>query len=115
MESDLVALLEAICPRVSPDVAPLSTQRPYITYQQIGGRSLRWLDNTASDKRHALIQINVWHSQRIAATDMAHAIEESLCTQAVFVATPQGEIQTTYEHDLGLYGTIQTFGILYRR
>ena len=115
MESDLVALLEAICPRVSPDVAPLSTQRPYITYQQIGGRSLRWLDNTASDKRHALMQINVWHSQSMLATDMAHAIEDSLCATSAFVATPQGEIQTTYEHDLELYGTIQTFGILYRR
>ena len=111
MESDLVALLEAICPRVSPDVAPLSTQRPYITYQQIGGRSLRWLDNTASDKRHALMQINVWHSQRSLANAMANAVEEAMCGSSAFMATPQGELQATHEEDLGLYGTIQTFGI----
>ena len=52
METDLTTLLLAICPRVFPDVAPLSTARPYITYQQIGGQSLRFVEGTAADKRH---------------------------------------------------------------
>ena len=111
METDLTTLRLAICPRVFPDVAPLSTARPYITYQQIGGQSLRFVEGTAADKRHHRMQINVWASRRTAAIDMAHAIEDAMCLTTAFVSRPDGELIATAEEDMGLYGTIQTFDI----
>jgi hypothetical protein len=111
MEAALVQLLEVICPRVFPETAPLSTQRPYITYQQIGGRALRYIDNTPSGKRHAIMQINVWGSTRMAVSEMAFAIEDAMCVTPNFVARPDGAYQSTHEEDLGLYGTIQTFSV----
>ena len=41
MESDLVSLLKVICVRTYPDIAPEGTAVPYITWQGIGGDSLR--------------------------------------------------------------------------
>lgn len=113
MESDLTALLQAICPRVSPDVADFRTARPYITWQLIGGRSLRWLDTTASDKRHAEVQINVWADTRLAALTMIRQIENAMCASTAFKAWPDGESISDAEEDLSppLYGSLQRFNV----
>ena len=67
MEPTFVALLQVRCPRVYPVAAPVNTERPYITWQHIGGQSLRFVDNTAADKRHTMVQVNVWHSTLASA------------------------------------------------
>ena len=49
VEADIFNLLTGlVAGRVYPDLAPLGAARPYITYQQIGGRDLRWMDKAAS-------------------------------------------------------------------
>lgn len=111
MEAALLALLAAICPRVSPDFAPLSTARPYITWQALGGRSLRWLDGSAADKRHTLLQINTWAASRKDATEMMRLIESAMCASTSFKAWPEGEPISTAEEDLDLYGSAQTFSV----
>ena len=111
MESDLSTLLKTICPRVYPDLAPVGTVTPYVTWQAIGGESIRFGDGSAPDKRNTLMQINVWSKTRLEALTLIRQIEDALCASAAFVATPQGEPLSTYEPDTLLYGSIQRFGI----
>jgi hypothetical protein len=111
MEADLVAVLRTVCPRVSPDVAPIGTLAPYVTWQGIGGQTLRYADGTAADKRNSLVQINVWSKTRLEATALIHQIEDAMCATATLTVDPQGEALATYEPDTTLYGSIQRFSI----
>ena len=111
VEQQLYSVLSALCPRTFPDFAPASTARPYITWQQIGGQSLRFLDNTAADKRHVEVQVNVWGNSRLEATTLARQIEDALCAAAVFVATPASEPVSDFDADIPVYGTRQDFSI----
>ena len=111
MESDLVALLKTLCPRVFPDVAPEATTKPYITWQGLGGETARFVDNTAADKRNTLMQINVWSTTRAEALTMIRSIEDAMCASAAFLAKPGGEALSTYEPDTQLYGCIQSYSI----
>ena len=115
MEADLVATLKTLCPRVFPDFAPSSTSTPYVTFQAIGGRPLRWLDGTAADKRHTLMQINVWAASRLQALSIARQVEAAICNLAAtsFVAQPASEPISTSEPDVKppLYGCMQDFDI----
>ena len=96
--------------RVFPDVAPLNTDRPFITYQQIGGESIRYADNTA-DSRFPTIQVSVWSRTRMEASTMIQQIEDALCASSAFQASPQGEPISTHERETGLYGSIQRFDV----
>jgi len=110
-ESQLFGILQAACPRVFPDVAPLGAATPYLTWQQLGGESLRFLDNTAPDKRNLLMQVNAWAKTRMEATVLSRQIENALCASALFIAIPEGEAISTYEDDTLLYGCIQRLSI----
>ncbi len=115
MESDLVTLLKTVCTRTFPDVAPELTAKPYVTWQGVGGEPLRNLANTAADKRHTLMQINVWSATRSQSLTMIRQIEDALCASAAFIASPQGEPLSTYEEDAESYGCIQRFDIIAAR
>jgi hypothetical protein len=110
-ESQLFGILQTACPRVFPDVAPTGTATPYLTWQQLGGANLRFIDNTAPDKRNVLLQINVWSKTRAEATALIRQIEDALCASALFVAVPEGEALSTYEADTLLYGSLSRFSI----
>lgn len=111
MESDLSALLKTLCPRVFPDLAPVNTTAPYVTWQGLGGESARFMDGTAAPKRNTYMQINVWSKTRMEALTLIRAIEESLCTSTVMTVSPEGEPLSTYEPDTQLYGCIQRYSI----
>lgn len=115
MESDLSTLLKTICVRTYPDVAPANTAAPWITWQGIGGESLRNLDNSAADKRHTLLQVSVWSKTRLEALSLIRQAEDALCDSAAWIARPQGEPLSTYEPDTQLYGCIQRFEIISTR
>lgn len=115
MESDLAALLQWVCERSYPDVAPEGTAAPYITWQQLGGETLRYGDNTPMDKRFPLVQVSVWASTRLAALGLIRQVEDALCASSAFTALPQGEPLSLYEDDTQLYGSIQRFDILAAR
>lgn len=114
MEEDLVATISTKCPRVFPDIAPLATPRPYVTYQAFGGPSLRYVDNTASDKRMTFMQINVWADSRKQATTLMREIEDALCAASAFTAKPGSEPRSSTDElgDRVLYGSSQDFDIL---
>ena len=111
MEADLHALLLTACPRVFPDVAPSGTAKPWVTWQSLGGESLGFLDNTAADKRHTLMQINAWATTRMQALQIARDIETLMRASTAFIATPSGEAVSQYEGDTLLYGCVQRFEI----
>lgn len=111
MESDLSTLLKLQCPRAFPDVAPANTAKPYVVWQGLGGASLRFVDNTAADKRNTLLQIAVWSTTRLEALTLIRSIEDALCAASAFLAEPQGEPMSTYEPDTQLYGCIQRYGL----
>ena len=111
MESDLSTLLKTICPRVYPDLAPVGTVTPYVTWQAIGGTAIRFGDGSAPDKRNTLMQINVWSKTRLEALTMIRQIEDAVCAYAGWQAEPQGEAISLYEPDTQLYGSIQTLDI----
>lgn len=111
MEADLNTLLKTICPRTFPDVAPSGTVAPFIAWQGLGGESLRFVDNTAPDKRNTYMQVGAYSTTRAEALALIRAAETALCGSATFVATPQGEPMATYEDDTTLYGAIQRFSI----
>lgn len=111
LESDLPALLRTICPRVHPDVAPAGAARPFMVWQGLGGESLRFLDNTAPDKRNTYMQVSVYSTTRLEALALIRAAEAALCASPAFIAKPQSEPMATYEQDTALYGAIQRFSI----
>jgi hypothetical protein len=111
MEAALQALLLTACPRVFPDVAPNNTAAPWVTWQALGGESLGYLDNTAADKRHVLLQINVWSVGRLDSLSLIRQIEDLMRASTAFIATPTGESVSMYEGDTKLYGCLQRFSI----
>ncbi len=111
LEADLIPLLQAICPRTYPDLAPSGAATPYLTFQHIGGESMRYADNTAMDKRFPLIQINAWAKTRLEALTLIRQVEDALCTSSAFQTEPQGESLSTHEPDAQLYGSIQRFEV----
>jgi ABC-type transporter lipoprotein component MlaA len=110
METALQALLVAQCERTFQTVAHGQQTRPYVVWQLVGGRTLRYVANDATDKRNSLVQVSVWADTSSEATTLVRAIEDALCT-ASFIAEPQGEALATYEEETKLYGAIQRFSI----
>ena len=111
MESDLFTLLKTACVRVFPDVAPAGTALPYVTWQAIGGKTLRAVNGAALDKRNTLMQINAWATTRTEARTIIQAIEDAMCASASFTADPESEPLSSYEDDTKLYGSTQRFSI----
>jgi hypothetical protein len=99
--------------RVYPDVAPLNTTRPYVTYQKVGGTAWNFLENTAVGKRHARVQVNCWATTRLAAAALARSVEDALVTSSTIRAFVNGAVVDDYEDDLQLYGTRQDFSTSY--
>ena len=110
IETDLVAALQLLCPRVFPDTASALTPRPYVIWQRIGGQSLRYTDNTA-DFRNATVQIDVWADSRLEADVLALAIENALCAAPAFTAEVEAESDALSEPELKRYGTSQDFSL----
>lgn len=119
LEDELLRRLRLHCPRVSTPTAPFGTATPYVTWQHAGGLAVRYVDNTAPDKRNAFIQVNTWADSKKAAFDLLRAIEEELCvvTDGKFIAVPMEEPSDAYvEGNEGqqpgqLCGALQTFRV----
>ena len=111
LETDLYALLSGVCPRVYPDYAPNDPTYPYIIWQQVGGRTLWTISNTVPDKRHAMMQIDVWSKTRLEANTISLAVESAMIQSSAFIARPTSALIAT-EDDAGeLRGASQDFSI----
>ena len=115
-EIELFAVLKSLVSnRVYPDIAPLGAVHPYITWQGVGGQSLRFIDNTAADKRHTRMQVNCWAVSRLQANLIARQAEDALCASTVFQATPLGEPVSNFDSETKTYSTMQDFSIFSTR
>ncbi|MFT3815440.1 MAG: DUF3168 domain-containing protein [Acidovorax sp.] len=114
LEYELHTRLLAQCPRVFTLTADFGTQRPYVTWQHIGGKAFRWSENTAPDIRNAAIQVNVWADTKQQAFGMLQAIQEALCemTEAKFTATPMEEPMDSFIENQSSQETDQVKGAM---
>lgn len=111
IEVEIANLLKAACPRVFPDVAPLDTARPYVTFQQVGGVAVGFVDPLLPSKKNGRFQINCWADTRIDAAALALQIENAFLGSAAMQANPVGGPVAVYEPDRQLYGTHQDFSV----
>ena len=107
------ALKGLVSNRVYPDVARADTPRPYITWQQVGGAAVNFLECVPPGRRNARVQVNCWDSTRIAAAALARAVEDALVSAPALRAYVVGAMAASHEPDLTppLYGTMQDFSI----
>jgi hypothetical protein len=115
LETELLAVLKTVCPRVFPDVAPVSTTKPFVTYQQVGGEALTYLERATPDKVNALMQINVYAATRTEANNTARQIEQALTAATTLNAKPDGALVALYEEDTEIRGARQDFSIWAQR
>jgi hypothetical protein len=111
LESQLFTVLAAVCPRTYPDFAPTSTTRPYVTYQQIGGEAVNFLDRTAPTKRNARVQVSVWADSRTSAVTTMQAIEDAIRAATVFQGEPEAAMTADFDADFPVYSAMQDFTI----
>lgn len=105
------ALKTLVTNRVYPDIAPLGAVRPFLTYQQVGGESVNFMESTTPSKSNGRFQINVWADTRSAAALLAKQVTAAIRGTAALQATVLGEPVATYEEDTKLFGTRQDFSV----
>ena len=112
VEADIfTALSPLVGARVYPDEAPEGVARPYITYQQVGGRSFVYVEGTLPDIKNGRIQFNVWADTRLAANALALQVESALLAIPSLQVEPLGAHVNTRESAVDSYGTMQDFSI----
>jgi len=111
LETALYGVLYAVCPRVTPDTADFGTARPYITWQQIGGPALVYVEGALPAERAAWVQINCWADTRLAANTLMLQVEAALVAAGTLSARPLGALQASHDDDTELCGSQQDFEI----
>jgi hypothetical protein len=96
--------------RVYQDITPPDvTALPRITYQQVGGQSVNFMDPTAPSLKNARFQVNVWGATRLQAAALSRQVEDALRTEVTLMTTVLAAPVAIYEPDTKLYGTMQDF------
>lgn len=103
------ALKSLVSNRVYPDIAPENATKPYITYQQVGGEAVNFIDTTVPSKKNARFQINVWSQTRLEAASLSRQIEDAIRVVSTLQTTVLGAPAALYEADTKLHGTRQDF------
>lgn len=97
--------------RVFPDIAPADAGKPFIVYQQIGGRSVSFLERGLPSKKHGRFQVCVWSATRAEAAAIGLQIENTMLTTTAFQVEAIGSPAADYDVDTTLRGSRQDFGI----
>lgn len=105
------ALKGLVSNRVYPDVAPEQATRPYITYQQVGGGAVNFVDPTIPSQKNARIQVNVWGDTRLQVAAIAASIENTLRAVTSLKTSVLGAPVAIYEPETKLRGTRQDFSV----
>lgn len=110
-EANIVTALSALVSnRVYPDVAPLNASLPLITYQQVGGQAVNYLEAASSDKKNARMQVNVWASTRAQAKTLIRQVEDEMVKNPI-LAYVEGAAIDRYDEQTKQYGAIQDFSV----
>lgn len=112
VESKLFALLKALVDnRVYPDISPAGTDKPYITYQQVGGAAFSFTEGILPGIKNGRFQVNVWGVSRAAVSALALQAEQAIVESMTIQAQPLGAPSAIYEPDTKLYGSRQDFTV----
>jgi len=111
IENDIFATLKTLVSnRVYRDIAPQTvTALPRITFQQVGGNAVNFVDPTVPSKKNGRFQINVWAADRDSAMALSRQVEDTLRVATALQTTVLNAAVAIYEEDTKLYGTIQDF------
>lgn len=101
--------------QVFPDVAPSGTLPPYITYQAVAGAPMSYQDRTAPSIENIRLQVNVWHSTRMGASDLARVVEDTMRAATTMQADPVTGRDATYDEETKYAGTRQDFSVWINR
>jgi len=116
IESDVHAAIAAVCPRVFPVLAPIRTQRPYVTVQNIGGRPMYAIDRAPADKRMLRLFVKTWASSKAEALALIRQIEAALMAvpMSTFITRVESEPLDDLETDVEpwLYSELQEFVVI---
>lgn len=96
--------------RVYPDIAPQGvTALPRITYQQVGGAAVNFLENVPAGKKNARFQVNCWGATRLQVAALSRQVEDTIKATNALYPTILAAPVASYEPDTRLYGTRQDF------
>lgn len=113
IEATLFTTLKTlVANRVYPDVAPVGTVRPYLTYQQVGGAAVNFLDPTVPSKKRFRFQVNVWGDTRSQVAALAIQVEDALRAVTALQTTVEGAPIASYEPETNLRGSVQDFSFI---
>ena len=112
VESDLYGILKGLVSnRCFPDFAPLGTVRPFITFEQVGGEALSFLDGTLPDKKHGRFEISVYADSRAACAAVALQVESVMAAASVFQSTAIHAPISDYADEVKIYSSTQNFSV----
>lgn len=114
IESDVHAVIVAVCPRVHAVLAKVGTARPYVTVQNIGGTPTYWLDRTPADKRVLRLFVKSWANSKSEALTLARQIEVAMMAATAFTARVESEPLDDVETDgePWLFSELQEFVVI---
>lgn len=103
------ALRALVSDRVYPDFAPENAARPYVTYQQIGGFPVNFMDDAEPSQTNARFRVNVWADTRSQAAELCMVVERTLRHAASLQTTVMTSPVALADPDTRLRGTSQDF------
>jgi hypothetical protein len=116
VESDLFGLLKGLVGnRCFPDFAPLGTVRPFLTFEQVGGEALSFIDGTLPDKKNGRFEIGVYADSRASCAAIALQVESLMAAATVFQASAIHAPISDYASEVKIYSSTQNFSIFSTR
>jgi hypothetical protein len=85
----------------------------YVTYQQVGGVPVNFVDGGVPGKRNTRMQINVWARTRSESDALAIQVEDALRLETALQTTVLGSLIAVYEPETKLKGSMQDFSFWY--
>ena len=112
VEADIKTALNALVSgRVFPDVAPDVTPLPLITYQQIGGDAVSFMERAMPSMQNGFFKISIWGMTRAAVAALQIQVEAAMITSTAFQASAHGAPIADFDGETGQYGAHFSFSV----
>ena len=106
------AIKGLVANRVYPDIGPAGVIAPYITWQQVGGTPVNFLDTaTLPSKANGRFQINTWATTRAEAAALAKQVENAVRAETSLQPTVLSQPVATTDEETGRKGYRQDFSL----
>lgn len=111
IDEKITALLRTICARTYCDFAPTDTERPYCTYQVIGGEVLSYLDAVVPGKTNAEVQVSIWSNSRLEASALMNQVEVAMIMATNMQASALSAAAADFDVDMNVRSSRQDFSV----